>query len=72
MSLAGADRSTSLKNMCCGNDKGRESLEKGIVSRDLADAHEEVLKSGDVDIHDLRDQVTNGIFLAMNQYTILR
>ena len=46
----------------CADHHG-ESLEIGIMSCDLADAHEEVLDSLDVDAHDLRNEISDLLLL---------
>ena len=53
----------TVKNTVRCADHHGQSLEVGIMSCDLADAHEEVLDSLDVDAHDLWNEISNLLLL---------
>jgi len=53
----------TIKNAVCNADHHGEPLEIGIMSSDLADAHEEVLDALNVDAHDLWDEFSNLLLL---------
>lgn len=53
----------TVKDAVRGADHHGQSLEVGIMSCDLADAHEEVLDSLDVDAHDLWNEISDLLLL---------
>jgi hypothetical protein len=46
-----------------GNHSG-ESLQSGVVSRDIADAHEQMLEALNIDAHNLWDEFANLVLLT--------
>ena len=53
----------TIQNPVCSANHQRESLENRVISWDLADAHEEVLDSLDVDAHDLWNEISDLLLL---------
>jgi hypothetical protein len=52
-----------IQNTVGGSDHLREFLEKHVLRRDSRDAHEEMLKTLDVDIHNLRNKIGDLVIL---------
>jgi hypothetical protein len=53
----------SVENTVRSANHHGQSFEVGIMSCDLADAHEEMLDALDVDAHDLRNEISNLLLL---------
>ena len=50
--------------ICQGHHAG-EFLQSGVVSRDITDAHEQMLEALDIDAHDLWNEFANLVLLTI-------